>query len=386
MRFVARFLLFVVLLASALASGCSPPSKGVQASPLSSREGNLPSQTATASPVRVELTWAYADAQRLGLELRVEGYPLPANFEIDERFFPISAVDLVSRGKRIPLYRNFAIYGVNASNEVWRNARVYLAKEHQRGNKVDFLLSFAYFGKEANRLVNQPVAVRVELGEFQIDVAPGVKITLPAQGVFTLPISFSPSNPPWRTYGPQPAMEAEGVTAELKRLFINPSTTWFDACLSYPDTHQWIPVGALNIGGRVVTADPRDTHDLVPFNPHNAQEILTATRRCFAFTIPLFFPHRLEQSFQVGISQIKITRTDSNFLRMEECETAKRKVEGEFPGVTLRCLTFQLRGRRQIWFEIVSLPPSLNRAVVYNHMLNALTTTLTHGWYWQIQP
>ncbi len=347
-----------------------------------------PPQTAgLAMPTGVQVTvpWAYADAHRLGLEVRITGYPLPpAAADLDSAFFPITQVTLVAGSQRLPLYRNPAVFGVAEYWSVYPAARFYLAWETRTARHADFRLSFAYRWPEGQTMPAGPWLVEVDLGAFRIETRPGQVLVLPEQGVFTVPVAFATTAGETRTFGPSPPRQAQGLTATLTRVLVNPSVTWFDVCLRYPAPTHWEPVGEVRIGERVWPA--LQWHYVAPRAP-TPEDLRQALQRCFTFLAPISDTTLLIQPFEVGLREVKVHYDDGHTLPWGVCEAARQQVERAVPGARLRCIHITVRdGQPQIWFDILAWPAKGSRQQVYDRMLAALVQHLDAGWYWQIEP
>ncbi len=370
--------LFLLLGLGACRSGASP-----LPTPLSPHETQQPSPSVAPSGVHITDLWAYTDTQRLGLEFRIAGYPLPAEADLDPHFFPITRVDLVRGDRRIPLYRN-PILTLDAYHALFPQVHLYLAWENRRTRQTDFRLSFAYLEPDVD-VFTTPWRLEVELGTFRIPTGPGTVLVLPAQGVLTAPISFATAATPRRTWGPEAPVQGQGLMAELQRVLVNPSVTWFDVCLAHSDRQaHWKPQGEIRAGGRRVPA--------IAWSPLEPGALPLSTlsevpRRCFTITVPVKDTMLLAQPFEIGLREVVVEHADGHLLTLEACETARQQVEQALPGTRIRCQEFTvMQGQRQIWFDILAWPPESAREQVYNHMLDALALRLDQGWYWRLAP
>lgn len=335
-------------------------------------------QPPAAQPV---LVWSYTDDWRLGLEIRVRDYPLPAGFETR---CPFTRVELLQNGRAFPLYRNPEQIGLDEFYDLTRQRRWYCFQERRGTEHADYLLSLTFFDKPLHFVSHPQITLYVELGEVIATATDqSAVITLPAQGKTTL--SFSPgAHHSLLTWGQSAPVQSAGLTATVERVFINPSVTWLDACLEYTDHHTWQPTARLDVGDQ--TARSVEWWLLFPFNPEHAETILQSTRRCFGFIIPFAYESSSLSTLRIGIEQVQIERADSYTLSLPECEAAAQQVERDYPGTKIRCREFFIGGKRHGWFEVVEHAPGITSEEGYQAMLSVLTLTLSEGWYWQIRP
>ncbi len=338
-----------------------------------------------SSGIRVSVPWTYTDEQRLGLEVHIAGYPLPPGAsDLSPLFFPISRVTLIAGQQRIPLYRNLHEDGLEAYWSVYPGTRFYLRWEHRSERQTDFHLSFVHFWTQTRPRPLEPWTLELVLGEFRIPIRPGHVLVLPAQGVFTVPVRFPSTSAETRTLGPASPLQAQGLTARLDRVLINPTVTWFDVCLRHPARAFWEPVGEIRVGPQVWPAT--QWHSLAPPPLAPLQELLHARQRCFTFVVPISDTHLLHQPFEVGLREVRLRYDDGHVLTWEMCEDARRQVEDALPGARLRCLRMTLRGEPQIWFDIQAWPEGSSRQQVYDRMVAALVQRLDAGWFWRLEP
>jgi len=358
-------------------SACRVPEQ--QPAPPSLPFPSTPVLTSTPSFPQPILLWSYADSRRLGLELLLRNYPLPPGFET---LCPFTAVDLVQGEQAYPLYRNPEQISLDEFYDRTRHFRWYCFQEQRRNADADYRLSLTFFPDETAPLASEGFGnLRIALG--QVTATNQVSaITLPDQGEFSLPFAWvaSDSHLTWES---QPALQAKGFIVTLQRLFVNPSVSWLDACLTYADHHSWEPVAHLEINGH--SARSLTWWLLTPFNPPDAETILQSTSRCFAFTIPFHLPGEEWEKLQVGVEQVRIERDDSLTLTDSECRTAAETVMRQIKETHIQCIEFERNGKRHHWFEIVAYPGERSREEIYQAMLSLLSKSIVGNWYWQLE-
>ncbi len=358
-------------------SACRVPERPSSPDALPSSSASV--LTSTPSFLQPILIWNYTDSRRLGLELLLPNYPLPPGFET---LCPFTAVDLVQGEKLYPLYRNPEQISLDEFYELTRHLRWYCSQEQRQEDHADYRLSLTFFFDETASMASEGFGnLRVALGQV-IATNQVSAITLLDRGEFSLPFSWTVSDS-HLTWENQPALQAKGFIVTLQRLFVNPSVSWLDACLTYADHHFWEPVARLEINGH--SARSLTWWLLTPFNPPDRATIQQSTHRCFAFTIPFNLPDEAWEELQIGIEQVRIDRDDSLTLTESECQMAAEAVMRQVKDTHIRCIEFERNGERHHWFEVVSYPDNRSREEIYQAMVSMLNESIVGNWYWELE-
>lgn len=387
-RALTRFLLGAALWAIA---GCtrppvlSSPPRAVAASP-----------TAPALPP-VRVTWAYWDASRVAMTLQVHR-EIPAGYHLSFPGCPVTEVQLQSGGNVITLYRH------PDTEREWLAFLQRVRWNCRPLGKGDYIVSLTYLLPRTARTpppTDNAALVTVSLGALLVDANDGgIPLSLPSQGDLSLAVDFPPPDVALSWTGPvtlrenhslePPVVEAglswtepvtlreNGATVTLRSVFVNPSVTWLDACITYPDQHTWQPEAFIRAGGWFT---PAALAQGMPVGPADASDMSdwATSPRCYTFALPFVFPEWAGAEVSVGVARFRIV-PDAGTLREEECETARRKMEAEYPGLEIRCRTYEIRGEVQHWFDVVALPPDLSPAEARRRMEEALQTEITGPW------
>jgi len=358
--------------AEAACSSLSPAREAVSGP--TEGESNSPNQE-----IQVEIEWTYQDQDRFAIEVFVKNYPLPPDFQL---LCPITQLEVSDVGENQLLYRNPDQINLDEFYALARNNRWYCTKQADGDGFADYLFSLSHF-YEAGSVpgFGAEPTIRLELGEVAATNSVSVR-TLPALGVFDLPLQIQPSaeNLSWLTSG---KIAAKGITVLIQQILVNPSVTWLDACLDYDDHHLWRPTAELVYQGQ--RAHSIEWLGTFPLHPADRGTILQSTHRCYSFSIPFTFPLDSPAPFQIGIGQVQIDNTDPGVVTMQECEAVKDAVESSHLGLEIRCYAYETRGQPQHWFEVVARPPELSTLAAYDLVESAFVRTIEGSWTLELQ-
>ena len=385
--------LFLVLTACAappaMEETAVPPEATVTALSDPTEETTLPTEIA-ATPtntlpddgeLRVGLTWAYHDEERLGVEIAVSNYPVPEGYHLE---CPFTQVDLaVGPEETRLLYQNETQISLDDFYALVPQSRWHCRQTAEGPGTVDYRLSLTHtYAPAAAPAWDGPPALNVTLGEVTAYQMGEEEITLPGQGTFEFPLALAPAEQTL-TWQPEAAFEAGELTVELNRVSVNRSTAVLEACVTLDDHHSWQPEAAILYQGQELLATEYVLTE--PLNPSDGATVLESTHRCFSFLFLSDSPLDALEDFQIGISQVVVDNTNPGTVTQADCETAKSQVEAEHPGLEIRCYETEIRGQQQHWFEIVALPEGIAQEEAYEWVVAAFRRTIPGPWLTTLQ-
>ncbi len=331
----------------------------------------VPPRTAPPSPVKV--TWVYRDASRLAMTLQVQR-EIPAGYHLAFPGCPVTEVKVQSGENVVTLYRR------PESGREWLALLERARWDCRPLGEAVYLVNLTWLLPPVAQVPppNDSALVTVSLGALQVDADDGgLPLSLPAQGDLSLTVDFPPPDAALSWTEPV-TLHKEGVTVILQNVFANPTVTWLDACLTYPDRHIWQPEAFIRENGAAAAAFAQGM-PLVPADAWDTPAAAVASTRCFTFALPFAFPEEAGAQVSVGVARLRIV-PNAGTLRTEECEAARRKVETEYPGLEIRCRAYDIQGEAQHWFEVAALPPGLSPAEARRRMEDALQSEITGPW------
>ncbi|RMF70659.1 MAG: hypothetical protein D6740_07885 [Alphaproteobacteria bacterium] len=336
-----------------------------------------PPQAAPASPTAllpVRVTWTYRDASRLAMTLQVHR-EIPAGYHLAFPGCPVTGVKVQSGGSAVTLYRH------PDTGREWLALLERVRWDCRPFGEGDYLVNLTWLLPSAAQTpppMNDSALVTVSLGALQVDADDGgMPLSLPSQGDLSLPVDFPPPDAALSWTEPV-TLRKDGAAVTLRSVFANPSVTWLDACITYPDRHTWQPEAFIREADCTPAAFAQGM-PLVPADSWGTSAWAASPTRCFTFALPFAFPERAGAQVSVGVAHFRVV-PDAGTLRVEECEAARRKVEAEYPGLEIRCRAYDIQGEAQHWFEVTALPPDLSPAEARRRMEDALQAEIIGPW------
>jgi len=139
--------------------------------------------------VDLEITWAYRDEGRLGIEILVKNYPLAQEATLQ---CPITRIDLENGGKSYLLYKNPDQISLNEFYKIKSHNNWHCAIKRHQGGFADYLFSLTHFNEDrslpdgTNYFQNDPLpelfdssVILIELGQVNALFGPQSMATLP---------------------------------------------------------------------------------------------------------------------------------------------------------------------------------------------------------------
>ncbi len=279
------------------------------------------------------------------------------------------------------LYLNPEQVSLDEFYTISRQNHWYCAQVGGGDGFADYLFSLTHFyGDDPSLNLTQGAKLLVDLGEVIAANSISV-ITLPSAGSYELPLELR-SGMPRLTWLNPGLLAASAVSVEINWVAMNPSVSWLNSCLEMQDHHFWKPRAALVYQGQETYST-----EILPTYPYpfDRDTTLRSTRRCYSFSIPFTMLLDSPGPFKAGIDQVQIVNTDSGVVTTQDCATAKDTLEKSYPGLEIRCVTFQLRGESQNWFEVLSHPPAMSEQEAYTLVESAFIRTIAGPWFVKIR-
>ena len=334
--------------------------------------------------VDLEITWAYRDEGRLGIEILVKNYPLAQEATLQ---CPITRIDLENGGKSYLLYKNPDQISLNEFYKIKSHNNWHCAIKRHQGGFADYLFSLTHFNEDrslpdgTNYFQNDPLpelfdssVILIELGQVNALFGPQSMATLPFLGSFTLDVKYSEIKEKLTWQNSQKFI-GDSIVIQVNRVALNPSVTWLNACIMIPDNHNWIPKAKLESNGYLAySTDYLLTYPVYPSTS------FVSDQRCFIFTIPYSYSIGSPLSdFHIGINQVIIDNTNPGQVEMKDCEAVSREIR-ELKSIQIYCWKYETNGQPQHWFQVVSYPDNMTYQEAYDIVETAFTNTIVGPW------
>lgn len=330
--------------------------------------------------LHVDITWAYRDEQRLGVEIAVTNYPLPEGYQLA---CPFTQVDLTidSQETRL-LYQNEAQISLDDLYALVPQSRWFCQQLAEGAGTADYHLSLTYtYAPETVPAWEEPPQLNVTLGKVMAYGGED-EIELPSQGTFEFPLALETASQTL-TWRPETLFEDDALTVEINQVSVNRNIAVLEACVTMEDHHSWQPAAAIVYQEQSLPAT--EYMLTVPLNAPDRATVLESTLRCFSFIFPSDSPLESMDAFQIGITQIVVDNTDPGSVTQAECEAVKAQVEADHPGLEIRCYETEMRGQQQHWFEVLAQPEGASPEEAYGWVEDAFRRTLPGPWLIELQ-
>ena len=327
----------------------------------------------------VTLRWFYTDAYRVGIELNVIR-DLPAGFHLGLPGCAVSKV-VLQEGQR-----QFLLYRFPQDGQAWLDMWWHTRWSCRRLEDGSFLVSLAAFLPNGTSLplTGEKATLTVTLGSLPIasDDGNSPPRAIPAAGTFHFQVTLQP--PPLSlTWEKTNTQSRSGVQATLESVARNPSATWLDACITYPDHHFWKVTGMMQTPSAKIKADGVP---LAPGQDWQGGAKALASHRCFTFPFvhAPYGPIQSNTRFRIGIEQLRIDNINPALVTARECEKARQAVMQAVPGLQVECTTTTIQGETQRWFQIVARSKDMTSDKAEQLMINALSRDIVGPWMWSL--
>lgn len=206
-----------------------------------------------ASDVHVTLEWAAFTADHVAVDYVVEG-----RFELPDGYLPIACP--VSKAQILDASGN------DLTGSIVTSCR-------SEGENRYLVTQFFYNDFQSNL----PEALEVSIGDIAlIPVGNGKVNYLPLVGTYSFKSQFK--HTPDITAYPNQKVEQNGVSLVVNRVDFTPSMVKVDACITLPDTRDWIPDSYIIMGGKRIHVDEW----FIP-NFREDPEVFERRERCYTF-------------------------------------------------------------------------------------------------------
>jgi hypothetical protein len=205
-----------------------------------------------SSEVRVTLKWAAFDADHAAVDYDIEGW-----FEVPGGYLPVACP--ISKGQ---------IFDAD-DNEF--TGYVFTSCRKVNENKYN-VTQFFYNDFQGN----PPRRLEISVGDIvMMPAGDGDVMHLPLIGTYTFNNQFELA--PNITEHPNQTSEHKGFSVAVNRVDFTPSMIKVDACLTYPDTRDWIADSYIIMGGQRILIDEW----FIP--SFRAPETFESPERCYTF-------------------------------------------------------------------------------------------------------
>lgn len=236
----------------------------------------------THDGVSIDITWVYADADRISIEYKIKGIQIPNGYQM---YCPVHLATLTdSTGKKYDPY-DWPFPQQPPENLTYRCQR------DQNGE--DFTLTQNYFRKVSSDNEIEQLTWDIKVGGFDIFTQDGAHTWLPEKGPFifnlTVPVTQG------LTIEPAQTMSINGLTVRLDRVTVFPTYTDVTTCIFYDNNKEWYPDITFSKGGESVPIDATTRTDVYGKSFPTYQSLFTA-ERCYRFSFNIASPETYRNS------------------------------------------------------------------------------------------
>lgn len=310
---------------------------------------NKPLATKTQAGVTVAITWAYADAERVGVEYKVSGVAVPEDYL---RLCPVREVNFTEDVVAVTLGQNDVRCVVDASGTFLVSQSFNrIAGASQNNAKIS--LDVAVGGVAT---IAQPVAGAPAKAPFEIEDA----------GVFHFDLDI-PVTAGLTITEPQ-EIKQPSAAAVLQRVEINPSLTRAEICWQLPSAADWLPATVLKAGDEVVQGDwfMKDAKD---------PKTLAGTSRCYVYSFPITYDLVGEaKDFVITTNELRTSVPE--VLDSSAISKAQEKLASTASGVDFVYKTLD----QGFTLEITQKPIGMTDDQAYRLIADALADVVTGPW------